>query len=197
MTLIPDLQYQLADAARSRSARRRAARVIAAGGAAAALIAVLLALTIWQDDSGERRSDSRPTGGPLGLDIPAGRAPELRDLIAAFRREPTPRDDNGFTKADLDEIPDRQPGEDPTRSRRVDLPSGPVYLWPMTDGVCSSFAAASASRACSSWAGWQSGPATRRGRTAVRRNGRSTGSWSTASSRYASPSPAQRRSWSR
>jgi hypothetical protein len=75
----------------------------------------------------------------VGLDIPAGRKPQLADVIAAFRRPQTPRDDHGFTKADLDDVPDRQPGEDPTRSRRVGLPSGPVYLWPMTDGVCSSF----------------------------------------------------------
>ena len=141
MTLIPDLERQLTDAASGRSGRRRrVTRTAAAGAAAAALVAALFAVTIGEPgDSPERRPDSRPAAGPLGLDIPDGRTPELRDLIAAFRREATPRDDHGFTKADLDEIPDRQPGEDPTKSRRVDLPSGPVYLWPMTDGVCSSF----------------------------------------------------------
>ena len=141
MTLIPDLERQLTDAAASRSGnRRRVARLAAAGGAAVALMAALFALTLGQPgDSSDRGGDEQRTGGPLGLELPAGHKPELRDLIAAFRREQTPRDDNGFTRGDLDEIPDRQPGEDPTKSRRVDLPSGPVYLWPMTDGVCSSF----------------------------------------------------------
>ena len=141
MTLIPELERQLTDAAASRSGnRRRVARFATAAGAAVALMAALFVLPLAQpDDSSDRHADPPQAGGPLGLELPAGHKPELRDLIAAFRREPTPRDDHGFRKADLDELPDRQPGEDPTKSRRVDLPSGPVYLWPMTDGVCSSF----------------------------------------------------------
>jgi hypothetical protein len=33
-------------------------------------------------------------------------------------------------------ISDRQPGEDPSRSRRVDWPGEEIYVWPMRDGVC-------------------------------------------------------------
>jgi hypothetical protein len=135
MTLIPDLERQLTDAAGSRvRAPRRLARLAAVTGIAAALLAGLLTLLLDRPDE-----PGRAPAGLLGLDIPRDRPPELRDLFAVFRREATPRDDSGWTKEELDDIPDRQPREDPTRSRRVGPPDDPAYLWPMRDGVCSSF----------------------------------------------------------
>jgi hypothetical protein len=133
MTLIPDLERQLTRAAAGRSAaRRRAAWTGAVALVAAASLAAALAL-----DAREER-DVVPAG-PLGLDIPAGREPRLADLFAVFAREQTPRDDSGWTRNELNDIPDRQPGEDPTRSRRVGPASEPIYIWPMKGGVCSSF----------------------------------------------------------
>jgi hypothetical protein len=139
MTLIPELELQLTEAAASGQVRRRT-RLLR--GAAAALAAILVAgvLFVALGDPGDSgRPTAAPANGSLGLDIAAGTKPELRDVMAVFRREPTPRDDYGLTKEQLDETGDRQPGEDPTRSRRIDLPSGPVYLWPMRDGVCASW----------------------------------------------------------
>lgn len=135
MTLIPDLERQLMDAAGSRvRGPRRLARLAAVTGIAAALLAGLFTLLLDRPEE-----PGRAPAGPLGLDIPRHRPPELRDLFAVFRREATPRDDSGWTKEEVDDIPDRQPGEDPTRSRRVGPPDDPAYLWPMRDGVCSSF----------------------------------------------------------
>jgi hypothetical protein len=139
MTLIPDLERQLTDAASGRASRlgRRLARGLAGGAVAAVLLAGLLMVTLG--DSGEPKHRAGPPAGPLGLDIPPGKPPQLSDVLAVFRRDPTPRDDYGVSIPDLEATGDRQPGEDPTRSRRVDLPSGPVYLWPMRDGVCASW----------------------------------------------------------
>jgi hypothetical protein len=41
-----------------------------------------------------------------------------------------------MTKKELDQLPDRQPGEDLTQARRVEWPGASISLWPMRDGVC-------------------------------------------------------------
>ena len=69
MTLIPDLERQLTDAAASRSGnRRRVARLAAAGGAAVALMAALFALTLGQPGRllrpGRGRAAHRRTARP-------------------------------------------------------------------------------------------------------------------------------------
>jgi hypothetical protein len=136
MTLIPDLERQLTEAAARPRAPRRLARSAAAVAIALAIGAGVVALAL--DSSSDRERDRAPAG-VLGLDIPAGTEPRLSDLFAVFAREPTPRDDSGWTKDELDDIPDRQPAEDPTNSRRVGPAGEKRYIWPMRDGVCSSF----------------------------------------------------------
>jgi hypothetical protein len=135
MTLIPQLERQLAEAAVTRRAgRRRIARISAAAAIAVAVAAGLVALV--PDASEERMPNAN---GLLGLGIPAGKEPRLSDLFAVFAREQTPRDDSGWTEEEVRDIPDRQPAEDPTKSRRVGPPDDPRFIWPMRDGVCSSF----------------------------------------------------------
>jgi hypothetical protein len=138
MTLIPDLERQLADAAgrRGRTARRRALR---SGALALAAVAVALLAVSLLDGGGTRPPERPASPAPAIPEPPGGANPRLEDLLGVFRREPTPRDSTGNTVEDLERSGDRQPGEDPTRSRRIDLPSGPVYRWRMKDGVCSSW----------------------------------------------------------
>jgi hypothetical protein len=138
MTLIPDLELQLTEAAAGRRVRRRSRHVRGLAAALAALVVTGVLIAALGDTRDPRAPAAAPSG-PLGLDIPPGTKPELRDVMTVFRREPTPRDDYGLTKKELEETGDRQPGEDPTRSRRIDLPSGPVFLWPRKDGVCASW----------------------------------------------------------
>ena len=134
MTLIPDLERQLTEAAAAPVAGRRVLRAAAGALALAAAIAVL-ALATTGGDGGEGGRNRAPSG-PLGLDLAPGAKPKLSDLFAVFRREQTPRDERGWTPKDVEQVPDRQPGEDFLDSRRADHPSGPMYLWPMKDGVC-------------------------------------------------------------
>jgi hypothetical protein len=162
MTLIPDLERQLADAAtrRGRAGRRRALRSGAAALAVAAAAAVLLlAPALDGGGGGQERGPAAPGSDPSGGSVvpepavpepPGGADPELEDLLGVFRREATPRDSTGTTVEELEASGDRQPGEDPTRSRRIDLPIGPVYLWRAS---------------CASWA-WRSAPSTAAARTA-------------------------------
>lgn len=64
-------------------------------------------------------------------------APGLTSLIAAFRREQTPSDIPVGSANAIDELGDRQPGEDPGLARRLMLPDDQhAYIWPMNDGVC-------------------------------------------------------------
>jgi hypothetical protein len=65
---------------------------------------------------------------------------QTQETLGVFRQARTSADDQpGDPAADLRAVGDAQPGEDPTQSRRVDLPTGTVYVWPMTGGVCASF----------------------------------------------------------
>jgi hypothetical protein len=133
MTLIPDLERDLVEAATRRQPRRRRMRAgIRLAATAAAAVAVVAGVTLSnEEDASERQRapatrDSQPK-------------PTLEGLLGVFRREPTPRDDYGVSIRELEATKDRQPGEDTTRSRRIDLAGGPVYLWPMRNGVCASW----------------------------------------------------------
>jgi hypothetical protein len=88
VSLIPDLELQLRDAAARRrsSARRRVIRSLATAGAVAALAAVVLMI----ESGGERRVDDQPVAGkrradqplPVGTVIPQGEGTRPRDSKA-------------------------------------------------------------------------------------------------------------------
>jgi hypothetical protein len=131
MTRLPQLEQELvAAAARLQSPRRivgPASR--AALATAAVLVAVVVAVVLPGGDGGSGRPQA---AGALPFPPNA----TLEDMFGVFRQPATPADDMGFTEDDLDEIPDLQPGEDPTRARRVEWPGASIFLWPMRDGVC-------------------------------------------------------------
>jgi hypothetical protein len=129
VTRVPQLEQELlAAATRLRGPRRIGARALRAALAAGA-VALVVAVVVSAGDGGGGRHQA--PGAP-GFPPSAG----LEDMLGVFRTPATPADDNGFSKDDLSELPDRQPGEDPTRSRRVEWPGATVFLWPMRDGVC-------------------------------------------------------------
>jgi hypothetical protein len=137
MTVIPQLERQLATAAR----RRRRRNVRAATIAAAVTLAVAAALVVpvlIDSDAEPRSTPAAPEPRPEPID-PTAENPPLETLLGVFRRERTPHDKADFTQRDLDASHDAQPGESPADSRRIDLPGGPVYLWRMKDGVCASW----------------------------------------------------------
>jgi hypothetical protein len=137
MTVIPQLAGQLANAARRR--RRRNLRAATVAVVVAVAVAAALVVPVLVDSGGEPRSTpAAPGPQPEPID-PTAENPPLEDLLGVFRRERTPHDKANFTMRDLTSSHDRQPGESPADSRRVDLPSGPVYLWRMKDGVCASW----------------------------------------------------------
>ena len=131
MTRLPQLEQELvAAAARLQSPRRLlapAARAALAVGAVA--VAAVIALVIPAGEGGSPRP--QPAAAPA---FPPNA--NLQDMLGVFRLPATPADDLGFKEDDLDELPDRQPGEDPTRGRRVEWPGASISLWPMQDGVC-------------------------------------------------------------
>ena len=130
MSVIPQLERQLAGAARRRRGRnlRAAAIAVAAaiGAAAALLVPVLL-------DSGaaNRITPAAPQADRVH--------PRLLDLLGVFRREPTPRDHAKLGTVGLIVRHAPQVGPSQSDSRRIDLPGGPVYLWRMKYGVCTSW----------------------------------------------------------
>src|SRR5215210_5360669 len=71
-------------------------------------------------------------------------SPELPGLVSEFRRARTETDNMpGDPVAALEESGDAQPGEDPALSRRLELAGGDhSYAWPMKNGVCYSWPAA-------------------------------------------------------
>jgi hypothetical protein len=56
--------------------------------------------------------------------------------MGVFRAPATAADRVSYAPDDPRLLSDRQPGEDPSRSRRVDWPGEEIYVWPMRDGVC-------------------------------------------------------------
>jgi hypothetical protein len=71
-------------------------------------------------------------------------SPELPELVNSFRRARSETDNMpGDPVAALRQSGDAQPGEDPALSRRLELAGGQhAYAWPMRNGVCYSWPAA-------------------------------------------------------
>jgi hypothetical protein len=132
MTRLPQLEQELvAAAARLQSPRRMvapAARVALAAGAAALAVAAA-GIVIAGNGGGE------PSGNAAD---PAAFPPEaqLEDVMGVFREPATAADRVSYAPDDPRLHADLQPGEDPSRSRRVDWPGEEIYVWPMRDGVC-------------------------------------------------------------
>jgi hypothetical protein len=130
MTRLPQLEQELVmAAARLQSPRRRvapSARVaLAAGAAAVAAVGILIA----GNGGGE---PSREAAGPAAFPPDA----QLEDVMGVFRVPATEADRVSYAPDDPRLLSDRQPGEDPSQSRRVDWPGEKIYVWPMRDGVC-------------------------------------------------------------
>jgi hypothetical protein len=132
MTVIPQLERQLAQAARRRRRRNVRAATVTAAVTVAAVAAVPVPVLL---DSGTERQGVPAAPQPRPEQV----NPPLEDLLGVFRRERTPRDEANSSDRDLEASGDRQPGESMSDSRRIDLPTGPVYLWRMKDGVCASW----------------------------------------------------------
>jgi hypothetical protein len=135
MSRLPELEQELvATAARlSHRGRRfeRHARTLVPAVVLVCLVAVgLVASGLFDADDRAVRGGGSPTGVGFPPDA------TLEDMLGIFRRPQTAADDMGFTKEQLDDLPDRQPGEDPTQSRRVEWPGVRIFMWPMRDGVC-------------------------------------------------------------
>jgi hypothetical protein len=131
MTRLPQLEQELvAAAARLGSPRRMVAPAARAALAIAVVVVVVVVagvVAVVDGDGGRPQATGAP---PFPPDA------NLEDMLGVFRQPATPADDMGFTKDDFNQIPDRQPGEDPTRARRVEWPGASISLWPMRDGVC-------------------------------------------------------------
>ena len=138
MTRLPELEQELvATAARlSRAPRRferRARTLVPAVALACIVAAALVAVGLFEsNDDGVVRSGGSPTATDGGF----GPDATLEDMFGIFRQPQTAADDMGFTKDEMDEVPDRQPGEDFTQSRRVEWPGVRIFMWPMRDGAC-------------------------------------------------------------
>jgi hypothetical protein len=132
MTRLPQLEQELVmAAARLQSPRRRVApavRVAIAAGAAALAVAAV-GILIAGNGGGE---PSREAAGAAAFPPDA----QLEDVMGVFRVPATPADRVSYAPDDPRLISDRQPGEDPSKSRRVDWPGEEIYVWPMRDGVC-------------------------------------------------------------
>jgi hypothetical protein len=129
---LPQLEQELvAAAARLGTPRRMVAPAARVAIAVAAVVAIVAAAgVVAVVDGGDDRRPQAAGPPPFPPDA------ELEDMLGVFRKPATPADDMGFTEDDYDTIPDRQPGEDPTRARRVEWPGASIFLWPMRDGVC-------------------------------------------------------------
>jgi hypothetical protein len=104
----------------------RRTRLVCAAIAALVLAVGMMAAMLFQ--TGE------PNAEASGVD------PETRATFALFERPRSDRDEiprAGSTEAVL--ASDAQPGEDRSQSRRVDLPGGAAYAWPMHGGVCATW----------------------------------------------------------
>jgi hypothetical protein len=131
MTRLPQLEQELVAAAARLQNPRRIVGPAARGALATAalVIAVVVAVVVTAGDG----SDGRPQASGA---LPFPPNASLEDMFGVFRRPATPADDTGFTEDDFKSIPNRQPGEDPTRARRIESPDATILLWPMRDGVC-------------------------------------------------------------
>lgn len=131
MSEIPELERELVAAAGRLHARGR--KLALNPRAVASVLALIIAIgaAVAIGSGVDLVGDQAEAGGI---------EPELRETLAVFSRAGTPADEiPGDPERDLDASRDRQPGEVRGQSRRIDLPTGPVYLWPMRGGVCSSW----------------------------------------------------------
>jgi hypothetical protein len=132
MTRLPQLEQELvAAAARLQKPRRMvsAARVALAAAAVALAVAAAAIVIAGNRDGGE---PGRETAGPAAFPPDA----QLEDVMGVFRAPATAADRVPYAPDDPRLNADRQPGEDPSRSRRVDWPGEEIFVWPMRDGVC-------------------------------------------------------------
>jgi hypothetical protein len=129
---LPQLEQELVAAAGRLGSPKRAVRPAAraALAIAAVVVALVAAGVVAVVDGGD--DPAQPAAGPPSFPPDA----TLEDVLGIFRTPATPADDTGLTKDDFNEIPDHQPGEDPTQARRVEWPGASISLWPMRDGVC-------------------------------------------------------------
>jgi hypothetical protein len=130
MTRLPQLEQELVAAAGRLGSPRRmvapATRALLA--AAAAALAVAAAAIVIAGNGGDA---SREAVGPA---FPADA--QLEELMGVFREPATPADRVTYAPDDPRLLADRQPGEDPSQSRRVDSAGDEIFVWPMRDGVC-------------------------------------------------------------
>ena len=135
MTRLPELEHELLATAarlshRGRRFERRARTLVPAVALVCVVAVALFAGGLFDADD----HAVRPSGAPRGAGFPADAT--LEDMFGIFRRPQTAADDMGVTKEQLDGLPDQQPGEDPTQSRRVEWPGERIFMGPMRDGVC-------------------------------------------------------------
>jgi hypothetical protein len=130
MTRLPQLEQELVAAAARLQGPGRVvapARLLALAAATGAVLALLaLGLLVAGNRGGgepARTASGAPTDAP-----PA----QLEEVLGVFRGPATAADDMGPAGP----IDNRQPGEDPSRSRRVEWPGETIFMWPMRDGVC-------------------------------------------------------------
>lgn len=111
---------------------------LAALAVAVAVLAVVVVVAV-AGGGGERDASraAAPSSSatPGAADRSADR--ELGRLVTPFRRKQASDDrlPPSFSTS-LERRHDDQPGEAPSRSRRVRIPGGPAFVWPMSDGVC-------------------------------------------------------------
>jgi hypothetical protein len=132
MTRLPQLEQELvAAAARLGTPRGMLAPVSRAVLAAAAVLAAVALVFVLAGGRGDDPPRPQPAAAP-----PFAPDAKLEDVLGTFRAPPTAADDMGPAREEAHTITDRQPGEDPSRSRRVEWPGESIFLWPMRDGVC-------------------------------------------------------------
>ena len=120
MSRLPELEQELVATAarlshRTRRVERRARTLVPAVALVCVAAVALVASGLFAADD----HPVRPSGAPTGTGFPADAT--LEDMFGIFRRPQTAVDDMGFTKDEMDGVPDRQPGEDldPVTARRV------------------------------------------------------------------------------
>lgn len=96
-------------------------------------VGVALALAQGRESEPSRAVDDR-AGVPDGA---AALAPQLPELVSAFRRHQTLADRlPGNPAQALDDLGDARPGESPQFARRLPTAHGDLYAWPASDAVC-------------------------------------------------------------
>jgi hypothetical protein len=133
MTRLPQLEQELvAAAARLQSPRRMVAPALRVALAAGALVLAVAVAGIVIAGTGDGGEPSQGAAGPAAFPPDA----QLEEVMGVFRVPATAEDRVTYAPDDPRLRADLQPGEDPSRSRRVDWPGVKIFVWPMRDGVC-------------------------------------------------------------